>query len=108
MSASSARLRNPFRLNRTLTICNGIHSRGVYGAVRGLTDKEVREENERYLADRFGGGDFALLFQVPIVNNETASPDLSDPSTSTVRMGAQPGWIEVSGLAPTTPRRSLK
>lgn len=75
-----ARLHNPFRINRTLTICNGIHSRGVYGAVRCLTDKKVREENERYLATRFPDGEFALLFQVPVVNNETASPDLNDPS----------------------------
>ena len=29
-----ARLRNPFQFDRTLTICNGIHSRGVLGAVR--------------------------------------------------------------------------
>ena len=28
-----ARLRNPFQYRRTLTICNGIHSRGVLGAV---------------------------------------------------------------------------
>ena len=48
-----ARLRNPFKINRTLTICNGIHSRGVFGAVRCLTDASVREENEKYLADRF-------------------------------------------------------
>jgi hypothetical protein len=41
-----ARLRNPFRTNRTLTICNGIFSRGVLGAVRCLTGPRVREENE--------------------------------------------------------------
>ena len=33
-----ARLTNPFQSSRTLTICNGIHSRGVLGAVRCLTD----------------------------------------------------------------------
>jgi hypothetical protein len=50
--AHIARLRNPFQSSRTLTICNGIHSRGVLGAVRCLTDASVREANERYLADR--------------------------------------------------------
>jgi transcriptional regulator with XRE-family HTH domain len=76
-----ARLRNPFRVSRTLTICNGIHSRGVYGAVRCLTDAKVREENERYLADRFPDGEFAMLLRVPVVANETVSPDLQNPDT---------------------------
>ena len=31
-----ARFRNTFQFDRTLTICNGIHSRGVLGAVRCL------------------------------------------------------------------------
>lgn len=74
-----ARLRNPFKVNRTLTICNGIHSRGVFGAVRCLTDASVREENEKYLADRFPDGEFAMLVRVPVVTNETLSPDLQNP-----------------------------
>jgi hypothetical protein len=79
--AHVARLRNPFQSSRTLTICNGIHSRGVLGAVRCLTDVRVREANERYLADRFPGGLFALLVRVPVVTNETLSPDLQNPAT---------------------------
>jgi hypothetical protein len=74
-----ARLRNPFKLNRTLTICNGIFGRGVFGAVRCLTDASVREENERYLAERFGGEEFAMLLRVPVVTTETLSPDLQNP-----------------------------
>jgi hypothetical protein len=74
-----ARLRNPFRVNRTLTICNGIFSRGVFGAVRCLTDKSVRDENEKYLADRFPAGEFAILLRVPVVANETLSPYLQNP-----------------------------
>lgn len=74
------RLPNPFNGRRTLTICNGIHSRGVFGAVRCLTDRRVREANEQYLADRFPGGRFALLLRVPVVANETLSPDLQNPS----------------------------
>jgi hypothetical protein len=75
-----ARFRNPFRASRTLTICNGIHSRGVFGAVRCLTDASVREENENYLADRFPDGEFAILLRVPVVTNEALSPDLQDPN----------------------------
>jgi hypothetical protein len=75
------RLRNPFKVSRTLTICNGIFSRGVFGAVRCLTDASVREENERYLADRFPDGQFAILLRVPVVTNETLSPDLQNPKS---------------------------
>jgi hypothetical protein len=75
------RLRNPFKVSRTLTICNGIFSRGVFGAVRCLTDASVREENERYLADRFPEGEFAILLRVPVVTNETLSPDLQNPKS---------------------------
>jgi hypothetical protein len=76
-----AHLRNPFKVNRTLTIFNGIHSRGVYGAVRCLTDAKVRAENEKYLAERFPSNEFAMLLRVPLVANETLSPDLQDPGT---------------------------
>ena len=74
------RLPNPFNGRRTLTICNGVHSRGVYGAVRCLTDHRVREANEQYLYDRFPDGRFALLLRVPVVANETLSPDLTNPT----------------------------
>lgn len=74
--AMIARLRNPFKVGRTLTICNGIHSRGVLGSVRCLTDDAVRATNEEYLADRFPDGTFALLLRVPVYGSETVSPDL--------------------------------
>ena len=71
-----ARLRNPFNHARTVTICNGIHSRGVVGSVRALTDTAVRERNEAYLSERFPGGSFALLMRVPVMGPLTVSPDL--------------------------------
>jgi hypothetical protein len=74
-----ARLRNPFKVSRTLTICNGIHSRGVLGAVRCLTDANVRKDNEAYLAGKYPNEEFAMLLRVPVVANETLSPDLQDP-----------------------------
>lgn len=75
------RLPNPFNLSRTLTICNGIHSRGVLGAVRCLTDASVRTANEQYLARRFPNGRFAMLLQVPVVARATLSPDLQNPDS---------------------------
>ena len=75
-----ARLPNSFNINRTLTICNGVLSRGVLGAVRCLTDPLVREANEQYLDERFPDGRYALLLRVPVVGNETLTPDLQNPS----------------------------
>ena len=74
-----ARVPNPLNANRTLTICNGIHSRGVYGAVRSLTDKELRDGNERYISRTFGdAGSFAILMSVR--SSRTAmTPDFNSP-----------------------------
>jgi hypothetical protein len=77
-----ARLPNPFNVHRTLTYCNGIHSRGVLGAVRCLTDATVRDANERYLEETFPGSDrFVVLIRVPVVGGGTISPSLSSPDT---------------------------
>ena len=76
-----ARLANPFNHNRTITICNGIHSRGVLGAVRSLTDIAVREKNEGYLSRRFPGGRFAVLMRVPVLNGDAISPDFEIDDT---------------------------
>ncbi len=74
-----ARVPNPLNHTRTLTVCSGVYSRGVLGAVRALTDIAVRDRNEAYLANRFPGGSFALLMRVPLVNAEAMSPDLEIP-----------------------------
>jgi hypothetical protein len=75
-----ARVPNPLNASRTLTICNGIHSRGVYGAVRALTDLEMREANERYISTNFGGArSFAMLMSVKVINNEAMTPDFNSP-----------------------------
>ena len=73
-----ARMPNPSYPQRTLTICSGVFSRGVYGAVRALTDARVRDANERYMATRFGDvAEFGLLLRVPVLGGATSSPDLT-------------------------------
>jgi transcriptional regulator with XRE-family HTH domain len=76
------RLPNPYNALRTLTYCNGIHSRGVLGAVRCLTDPAVREDNERYLEETFPGSDhFVILMRVPVLGGQIVSPSLKNPGT---------------------------
>jgi hypothetical protein len=73
-----ARVPNPLNSSRTLTICNGIHSRGVYGAVRSLTDAHLRDANERYIAANFGGSNsFGILMSVKVIRGQAMTPDFS-------------------------------
>jgi hypothetical protein len=72
-----ARTANPNFGARTLTLCNGIFSRGVLGAVRTLTDPHLRDSNEAYLAKRFSGlSEFGLLLRVPVYGGMASTPDL--------------------------------
>ena len=78
--AMLARLPNPFNARRTLTYCNGIHSRGVLGAVRCLTDPAVRDDNESYLEEIFHDSDhFVILMRVQVLGSQTISPSLRNP-----------------------------
>jgi hypothetical protein len=86
-----ARVRNPFNSSKTLTLCNGIHSRGVLGAVRTLTDARIREANEAYLAERFPRGEYGLLMRVPVFHGEALSPDLQDPHNILYAWPQSPG-----------------
>ena len=74
-----ARLRNPFKINRTLTICNGIHSRGVFGAVRCLTDARCGKENEKYSPTGSPMMSSRCCSESRLSTNETLSPDLQNP-----------------------------
>ncbi len=92
-----ARVPNPLNASRTLTICNGIHSRGVYGAVRALTDTHLRDANERYIAANFGDArSFAILMSVEVIRNRTMTPDFS---TNGVVLYQWPQDTEASDLA---------
>jgi transcriptional regulator with XRE-family HTH domain len=74
-----ARLTNPFNSLRTLTWCSGVFSRGVYGAVRLLSDADLRDQNGAYLAERFSTAtQFAVLTRVPVVLGGAITPDLQN------------------------------
>lgn len=75
------RMPNPLNSNRTLTMCNGIHSRGVLGAVRTLTDARLRESNEQYIAQNFPDNQFGILMRVRVIEGETLTPDFHTQGT---------------------------
>ncbi len=66
--------RNPYNENRTVTICNGMYGRGVYGAVRAITDARLRDENQEYITSRFGDNGFNILSKVLVVGGEVVTP----------------------------------
>ena len=69
---------SPLNENRTVTMCNGMYARGVYGAVRALTDKRFRAGNEQYLRTRFADGKpFSIISRVKVFLGETVTPDWS-------------------------------
>ncbi|MEB3370366.1 helix-turn-helix domain-containing protein [Saccharopolyspora mangrovi] len=77
-----ARFPNPYNVRRTLTLCSGVFTRGGFGAVRCLTDPELRARNHEHLKRHIADSDnFGMLMRVPVVRNATATPDLSNPDT---------------------------
>jgi transcriptional regulator with XRE-family HTH domain len=69
---------SPYNANRTITVCNGTYSRGVYGAVRALTAPFVRDRNESYAASKFGASaQFSVLARVTIMNGVPVAPEWS-------------------------------
>jgi transcriptional regulator with XRE-family HTH domain len=74
------RTRNPHNSNRSLTICNGVHSRGVLGSVRALTDERLRDSNERYIVENFADpSNFAILMRVSVIAGQAMTPDFNAP-----------------------------
>ncbi|HEY1971156.1 MAG TPA: helix-turn-helix domain-containing protein [Pseudonocardia sp.] len=67
---------------RTLTVCSGVFSRGVYGAVRLLTDttdQELHESNVAYVAGKLAAAStYGVLMRVPTHDHAIATPDLRD------------------------------
>jgi hypothetical protein len=75
-----ARTSNPLNPTRSLTICNGVHSRGVLGAARAFTDVRLRDSNERYISENFADSSvFAILMRVPVIAGQALTPDFNAP-----------------------------
>jgi hypothetical protein len=77
-----ARAVSPFNRKRSVTICNGMYGRGVYGAVRALTDEGFRDRNMEYIQARFASSEaFCILTRVTVENTVTLTPDWTLPET---------------------------
>ncbi len=95
------RMPNPLNSNRTLTMCNGIHSRGVLGAVRSLTDARLRESNERYIAKNFPDNQqFGILMRIQVIEGRAMTPDFSIAETVLYQ------WPTRTGQSPAVPART--
>lgn len=75
------RMPNPLNSARTLTICNGIYSHGLYGAVRSLTDVQLRDSNECYIAENFPDQQFCILMRAQIIEGRVMTPDFGTQGT---------------------------
>jgi hypothetical protein len=74
-----ARMPSPINPDRTVTICSGVYTRGVYGAVRCLTDQAAAQANHAYLLTRFGNtATFGLLMRVRVVQKLVPTPRLDN------------------------------
>lgn len=75
-----ARMPSPVDAARTLTIFSGVYTRGVFGAVRCLSDWGMGTANARWLAARFGKTtSWGVLMRVRGAEHAIATPRLSEP-----------------------------
>ena len=82
-----ARAVSPFNRKRYVTICNGMYGRGVYGAVRALTDERFRDRNMEYIQARFeNSAAFCILSRVTVENTVTLTPDWTLAGDAALRM----------------------
>jgi hypothetical protein len=97
------RMPNPLNSNRTLTMCNGIYSRGVVGAVRSLTDERLRESNERYIANNFSENQqFGILMRVQVIEGLAMTPDFNIPGTVLYQWPSEGDQAPVAGTRSRT------
>jgi transcriptional regulator with XRE-family HTH domain len=74
-----ARMPSPTDPDRTLTICSGVYTRGVFAAVRCLTDQRVAQVNYTYLRSHFREAPlFGVLMRVLVRQRLVSTPRLDD------------------------------
>lgn len=67
---------NPYNRERTVTLCNGMFSKGTLGAVRSLIDPRFRNRNAAYISKRFSdAAAFSILTRVHVLMTEPVTPD---------------------------------
>lgn len=78
-----ARVPNPQAPRYTLTICNGITTRGVRGAVLCFMSPDLRDRNEEYVTASFAGhASWGILMRVQVfTTGEPFTPDLTRKET---------------------------
>lgn len=76
------RMTNPLNSNHTFTICSGIHSRGVLGALRTLTGTRFCDSNERYIAQHSPGNQYGIIMRVQVIAGQTLTPDFFSKGTA--------------------------
>jgi transcriptional regulator with XRE-family HTH domain len=89
-----ARAPNPQNPAGTLTICSGVTTRGVRGAVLCFADptlRDLRDQNERFIAERFAGcSSYGFLMRVDVLpsgHGQPSTPDLSKDETRLLEWG---------------------
>jgi transcriptional regulator with XRE-family HTH domain len=75
---------NPQAPQHTITICNGITTRGVRGVVQCFADYQLRWRNEDFMATRFAGrASYGIVVRVEVLpmSGEPLTPDLTRSRT---------------------------
>ena len=63
---------------RMVTLLSGITSRGVHGAALCFTDRNMKDVNEKYIANHFGDASaYCILLRVRVQGGEAMTPNLS-------------------------------
>jgi transcriptional regulator with XRE-family HTH domain len=85
-----ARGPNPKDPAGTLTICSGVTTRGVRGAVLCFADPilhDLREKNQRFIAERFAGhDDYGFLLRVELMPGKDRQPSTPDLTRDGIRL----------------------
>jgi transcriptional regulator with XRE-family HTH domain len=88
---------NPMDPAGTLTICGGVTTRGVRGTVLCFADptlRHLREQNQRFIAERFAGHrSFGFLVRIEVLpgdNGEPSTPDLTKDQTRLLEWAYDP------------------
>ena len=82
-----ARGNHPVGEDLTVTVCNGITSRGVHGAAlcfigsqRSSKDSQRRVRNERYVNEQLSGAStYCIFMNIQVLRGDAVAPDLSRP-----------------------------